>query len=183
MKFLVFSMAFAVTAPAFAHKVVGVSDGSTLTLLVDDKPLRLRLANVEAPDKAQPYSAASRKSLADLCLGKEASYKEQESDNRGRAVAVVYCDGLDAGHAQIMRGMVWVDPKNNRELTFPGLEAMARRDRRGFWADADPVPPWEFRRPVKRVKGPSADHADKSICYVDRHGEYRIVDGTKRSGC
>lgn len=183
MKYFVISTALAFAAPAFAHKVVGISDGSTLTLLVDEKPMRLRLANIEAPDKAQPHSAASRKSLSELCLGKDATYKQQEFDHRGRAVAVVYCDGADAGRAQIERGMVWVDPKYNKELTFPAMEAMARRDHRGLWADPEPVAPWDFRRPARKVKSPAVSQSDESICFVDRRSEYRIVDGMKRPGC
>lgn len=183
MKFLVIFTALASAAPAFAHKVVGVSDGSTLTLLVEEKPLRLRLANIEPPDKTQSYGAASRKSLSELCLGKEATYKQQEFDHRGRAVAVVYCDGLDAAQAQIERGMVWVDPKYNKELTFPAMEAMARRDHRGLWADPEPVAPWDFRRPARRAKSPAVDRSDESICFVDRRSEYRIVEGMKRPGC
>jgi micrococcal nuclease len=183
MKFLVIFTALAVAAPAFAHKVVGVSDGNTLTLLVDEKPLRIRLANIDAPEKGQPFGAASRKALSELCLGKEASYKEQDVDHQGNLVAVVHCAGVEANRIQVEQGMAWVDPKYNKDLTFPGLEAMARRDRKGLWADADPMPPWEFRRPARKVKGPAVEKADESICFVDRRGAYRIVDGVKRHGC
>lgn len=183
MKFLVISLALALAMPAFAYKVVGVPDGNTLTLLIDEKPARIRLANVDAPDKSQPFGATSRKSLSDLCLGKEASYKEQDIDRHGNTVAVVTCDRIEANRAQIERGMAWVDPKYNKDLTLPGLEAMARRDRKGLWVDAEPMPPWAFRRPARKAKGPTTEKSDESICFVDRRGEYRFVDGVKRLGC
>lgn len=59
-------------APAFAHPVVGISDGDTLTLLVDGKPLKIRLANIDAPEKHQVFGEVSRQSLSALCFGQDA---------------------------------------------------------------------------------------------------------------
>lgn len=184
MKLFVLFSALACLAPAYAHKVIGIADGAGLTLLVDDQPLKLRLANIDAPDKAQPFGEQSRQSLSSLCLGKDASYKEQDVDRYGRIMAVVMCDSVEANRTQVVRGMAWVYPKINKDLTLPGLEAMARKSRIGLWVDAEPVSPWEFRRPkIKRVGSVSADNADDRICFTDRRGDYRFVEGVRRYGC
>lgn len=47
-------------APAFAHKVVGIADGDTLTVLEDGRPVKIRLANIDAPEKAQAFGQRSK---------------------------------------------------------------------------------------------------------------------------
>jgi micrococcal nuclease len=105
MKPSILVLALSLAAPAFAHQVIGVADGDTLTLLVDRKPLKIRLANIDAPEKAQAFGEVSRKSLSALCFGKEADYRVQDVDRYGRTVAVVMCAGVEANHAQVERGM------------------------------------------------------------------------------
>lgn len=183
MKFAALLFGLALAVLAHAHKVVGVSAGDMLTLLVDEKPLKVRLANIDAPEKGQPFGRRSRQSLSQLCLGKDASFKEQDVDH-GLVVAVVNCGNEDASSAQVERGMAWVYTRYNQDLTLPGLEAMARRDRRGLWVDDAPAPPWEFRKPQMRKVGAALPkNSADGICYVDQRGEYRIVDGRKRYGC
>lgn len=185
MKLFFASLALSLSLPAFSHQVVGVNDGETLTLLVDEKPLKVRLANIDAPEMPQAYGRASRKSLYDLCFGKDASYRALETDHYGSPVAVVSCGGIEANRAQIERGMAWVADKSNRDFTLPALQLIARRDRKGLWADDNPVPPWEFRRPkIRKASAPRTDEmTDPAICFVDRRGEYRIINGAKRYGC
>lgn len=184
MRFLTLIFGLALVAPAHAHKVIGIADGDTLTLLVEAKPLKIRLANIDAPEKAQAFGERSKQSLSDLCWGKDATYKVQDVDRYGRTVAVVTCGDIEVNRAQIERGLAWVYPKYNQDLSLPGLEAMARRDRRGLWADAEPVAPWEFRRPqIKKASTTLPKSSVEGICFIDRYGEYQIVDGRKRYGC
>jgi micrococcal nuclease len=183
MKFVALLFGLALVVPAHAHKIIAVSTGDTLTLQVDEKPLKVRLANIDAPERGQPFAQRSKQSLSELCLGKEASFKEQDIDH-GLVVAIVTCGDVEASSAQVERGMAWVYTKYNKDLTLPGLEAMARRDRRGLWMDAEPVAPWEFRKPQNRKAGSALPkNSAEGICYVDQRGEYRIVDGRKRYGC
>lgn len=185
MKSSVAAIALSLPISVFSHPVVGINDGETLTLLVDEKPLKVRLAGIDAPEKRQAYGRDARQSLADLCLNKDATFRTQETDTYGTPFAVVFCNGVEVNRAQIERGMAWVFDRTNRDFTLPALQLMARRDRKGLWADDKPVPPWEFRRPQvkKATTAPSAEQTDPAICFVDRRGEYRYVNGVKRYGC
>lgn len=80
MKKIILALALSLPLHVFAHKVIGIADGDTLTLLVDNRPLKVRLANVDAPEKAQAFGNRSRQSLSDLCFGKNAAYKTQDID-------------------------------------------------------------------------------------------------------
>lgn len=146
MKSILLFLALVLPFPVLAHQVIGIADGDTLTLLIDKKPLKIRLANIDAPEKAQAFGERSKQALSDLCFGKDASYEAQDIDRYGRTVAVLTCDGVQANRAQVERGMAWVYPKYNTDPSLPELQGQAKMERRGMWRDDDPVPPWEFRK-------------------------------------
>jgi micrococcal nuclease len=131
---------------AFAHKVIGISDGDTMTLLVDSKPVKIRLANIDAPEKKQAFGEKSKESLSDICWGTDATYEAQTIDRYGRTVAVVTCNGVEANTEQVRRGLAWVYPKYNKDSMLPAIEADARNRKIGLWGDRDPIAPWEFRK-------------------------------------
>ncbi|RZT93860.1 thermonuclease family protein [Rivibacter subsaxonicus] len=139
--------------------VVGVSDGDTLSARCRAAPdatpqtLRLRLAEIDAPEKAQAFGARSRAHLAALCFGREAQVRAQALDRYGRTVARVRCGGVDANAEQVRAGMAWVYERYARDPELRDDQELARGERRGLWQDAGPVPPWEWRRQRREVRG------------------------------
>jgi endonuclease YncB( thermonuclease family) len=127
--------------------VVGISDGDTLKVRCPDQPqMVVRLAEIDAPEKAQPFGQRSKELLSTLCFKKQAEIRPSTRDRYGRTVARVICAGTDANEAMVRTGMAWA---YTRYLTDPQIRAMeivARRERLGLWADAHPVPPWEWRK-------------------------------------
>jgi endonuclease YncB( thermonuclease family) len=127
-------------------RVVGVPDGDTLIIRVDGKSVRVGLDGVDAPELGQAYGKSARRSLAELCRGKEASVVERGKDEAGRILASVRCGEVDANAEQVRRGMAWV-----RSTYLPlgsplyEFETNARLRRVGLWRAAKPVPPWEWR--------------------------------------
>lgn len=132
--------------PAAAHQVISITDGDTLTVLEDRRQVKIRLANIDAPEKAQAFGQRSKESLSDLCYRKDATYQTQTIDRYGRTVAVVTCAGIEANRAQVERGMAWVYPKYNKDASLPLIESTARTAGAGLWRDSSPIPPWEYRR-------------------------------------
>ena len=143
-----FTVAIAACALAFAHlpcanagelagRVVKVDDGDTLTIVDADKRQHvIRLADIDAPEKAQRFGARSRQSLAELCAGKMAEVGDRGLDDQGRKLGWVMCAGINANGEQVRRGMAWVyvqyAPPTSALYT---LEADARLARRGLWRD------------------------------------------------
>lgn len=129
-----------------AYEVVGISDGDTMTILVDRKPVKIRLANIDAPEKKQPFGERSKQSLSSMCWGANATFISESTDVYGRTVAVVKCNGTEVNRAQVHSGMAWVYPKYNKDPALPDIEKQARSKAVGLWADQHAEPPWEFRR-------------------------------------
>lgn len=146
MKIIFITAALFIFSSAHAHKVIGISDGDTMTLLVGNKPLKIRLANIDAPEKKQAFGQKSKESLSDICRNADATYDTQTIDRYGRTVAVVFCNGMEANKEQVKHGMAWVYVKYNKDRSLPDVEALARDKKLGLWSGREPVAPWEFRR-------------------------------------
>jgi micrococcal nuclease len=137
------------SAAELAGRVVSVQSGDALTLLHDAKPLRVRLAEIDAPELRQSFGAQAREALAQLCLEKSAIVRQVGRDADGTVVGRVECDGVNANEAQVERGMAWVELKK-RESRSPSplyyLEDSAQRSRTGLWSERSPVQPWIYRK-------------------------------------
>ena len=138
--------AHAASAETIEGKVVSVTDGDTLTIVDGaSKRHRIRLAEIDAPERRQPFGAASRKSLVEICLQKPAVAETVEKD--GRVIGKASCAGVDAGTEQVRRGMAWVFAGSMLPNSpLPEMEANARLRRLGLWAGDKPEPPWEWRK-------------------------------------
>ena len=146
--FLVAVLAVAATARAeLVGHVVNVSDGDTLTLLVEKKQVKVRLDAIDAPERRQPYGRRSQKSLAELCAKRTARVVEKGVDRYGRTIGVIVCDGVEANSEQVRRGMAWVfDRYAPGNSPLYGLQREAQSTRRGLWSDPQPIAPWTWRR-------------------------------------
>ena len=143
---LLFLPVFAVAEEIIGH-VVGVADGDTLTLLVEGhEQIKVRLAEIDAPEKSQPFGQRSKQSLSDLCFDKEAVLEKTATDRYGRTVAKVTCEGVNANAEQIRVGLAWAYRKYLRDQSLLDLESEAREAKRGLWVDSKPVAPWDFRK-------------------------------------
>lgn len=130
----------------FLATVIGISDGDTLTVLNESKQqIKIRLAEIDAPEKYQPFGTKSKQSLSDLCFGKKAEIAPQAKDRYKRTVARIKCDGVDANAEQVRRGMAWVYRKYARDHDLYVLEHNAKVEKRGLWSEPSPIPPWELR--------------------------------------
>lgn len=141
-----------ILAATIEGRVVGVSDGDTITVLDGTKTQhKIRLAGIDAPESKQAFGQASKKHLSDLVFGKEVTLDCGKTDKYRREVCVVLVDGQDANLAQVKAGMAWWYWKYKKEQAprqraeYEAAEGTAKVGRLGLWGDADAVPPWEWR--------------------------------------
>lgn len=130
--------------------VVAIADGDTLTARCGDsgayQQVKVRLAEIDAPERRQPFGNVSRQHLAALCFQELATIHAQSTDRYGRTVARVECKGQDASLEQVRTGMAWAYRKYLTDPTINHAEQEARGAGRGLWSDPNPMPPWQWRR-------------------------------------
>ena len=139
---------------AGVYKVVKIKDGDTLGLLTgDNQQVTVRLAEIDCPEKSQAFGQAAKKFTSDLCFGKEVKLIGNEHDRYGRTVAqVVLIDGTNINYALVKNGYAWQYKAYSKNTELAALEQQAREDKLGLWQDANPTPPWDFRREKKQPK-------------------------------
>jgi endonuclease YncB( thermonuclease family) len=141
---------------ALTGKVVQVSDGDTINLLVDKTQHRIRLASIDAPETShgsdrpgQPFGEASRKNLADYVAGKTLTLTCYEKDHYGRDVCDVPANGTTANRLQVQDGMAWANQQAKgkflRDKALVGVQNDAQKKKLGLWVEPGAVAPWEWR--------------------------------------
>lgn len=147
-------------ADTFIAKVVGVSDGDTVTVVLDKAcnsqknckggkvQYRIRLAEIDTPEKNQPYGAKAKQNLSDLVFGRLVKVTRTDTDRYGRLVANLYVDGKWVNAELIRSGSAWVYRKYARTASLFELEKEAKSLRLGLWSlpEAERTPPWQWRR-------------------------------------
>lgn len=148
--------AAAFTMAAFQGKVVSIADGNTLTVLRDHAQVRVRLHGIDAPERGQPFGTRAKQFASDLAFGKVVTVEPTDRDRYGQIVAeVVLPDGRRLSPELLRAGYAWWYRRYSTDPTLGEIEAEARAARRGLWADAHPIPPWQWRqRKVTRVPRP-----------------------------
>jgi len=147
---------------AFTAKVIAVLDGDTVLIKHDSGLLKIRLAEIDAPEKAQAFGEASKRSLSGMVMGKHVRFVSETMDQYGRMVAHLSVDGLDVNAEQIRRGMAWEYSNFHSNKALISLQHEAMQVQRGLWAQSDPTPPWEWRKLhpfTQPVAASATDHA------------------------
>lgn len=147
--FLILTLASSV-AYADSCKVIDIIDGDTFTCLTDENDLlKVRLAEIDAPELNQPYGEHSKQSLSKLISSEIMRLDVTSTDSYGRSVArAKRSDGIDINAEQIRIGAAWVYQKHLQDKSLLVLEATAKNDQRGLWSlpVSNQTPPWEWRK-------------------------------------
>ncbi len=133
-------------------KVVGVSDGDTITVLdeMDKGNFKIRLDKIDAPEKKQAFGNKAKQFLSSLIFGKQVTVRFKEIDRYGRIVGVVYCDGVEIDLVMVQNGYAWHYSYYDPNPEYIQAEKQARADKKGLWADPNPINPYQFRKSQKK---------------------------------
>ena len=129
-------------------KVSGVSAGDHLAILHENRTDHIDLYGIMCPKKGQPFWDTAKEAVTDMVFGRSVEVDIGSRDIRGRRPRIVRVNGLILNEELVRAGVAWV---YQHECKLPlcdkwrGLEAEARSERRGLWADPNPVPPWQFK--------------------------------------
>ncbi len=145
-------------APSCFHAdVVAVADGDTVTLLrqtdAGPRQVKVRLTEIDAPERGQPWGARSRQALAGKVFRRTVRVAPSGEDRYGRLLARLQVDGRDVNRDMVREGHAWVYRRYATENWLPD-EAAARDLGIGLWSlgVGASVPPWEWRRSERRQR-------------------------------
>jgi endonuclease YncB( thermonuclease family) len=149
-------LAVVIQAAEIAGRVVGVTDGDSITVLDSQREQhKIRLQGIDAPELKQPFGQRSKAHLSQLIFNRFVTVHFDKRDRYGRIVGKVLLEGLDVNLKQVEGGLAWHYKDYEKEqslgdrILYAAGEVEARTARRGLWSSPYPTAPWDFRR-VKR---------------------------------
>ena len=125
-----------------------VYDGDTVQLKSAEEKFKLRLSDIDAPERNQPYGLKARRALMKLCQGThvEVNVEITGTDKYARQLGKLNCNGIDASHHLVKNGLAWHQGKFARDSMLKQSAEQARIQKLGLWQDPDPMPPWIWRK-------------------------------------
>lgn len=147
----------------FTGKVVGVTDGDTITVLRDNTQTRVRLHGIDAPESGQDFGEKAKQYTSSRCFGKTVTIIQTDVDRYGRIVARVKLpDGIDLSHELVADGFAWwytqYAPNDN---ILRSSQNRAQTAQRGLWSQKNPTPPWYFRSSPPAQPRPNKPAAER----------------------
>lgn len=147
-------------------RVVGISDGDTITLLDAEKNQhKIRLEGIDAPEERQAFGTRAREALGKKVHEQNIRVEWSKLDTYGRILGDVFIGDRHINREMVEEGWAWHFKKYSSSPVLATAEVKARNARAGLWSAADPLPPWEFRHSFaladKALEKPPADtHSD-----------------------
>jgi len=126
-------------------RVVGVTDGDTLTVFVNHNRYRIRLADIDTPEHDQDWGSRATVALAEKVYLRSVTVDITDTDRYGRLVGTLWCGHRDINRELVREGYAWVYKVYLRDTSLLDDEAYARAAKIGVWSQPNPIAPWDWR--------------------------------------
>ncbi|HFD86392.1 MAG TPA: nuclease [Gammaproteobacteria bacterium] len=129
-------------------RIVGITDGDTVKALIGEKQQwKVRLAEIDAPEKRQPWSKRAKQALASKIFGKNVRIIVSGKDRYGRYIGKIYLGSRDINREMVREGHAWVYRKYMKDRSLLTEEQAARSNESGLWSlpKDSLTPPWKWR--------------------------------------
>jgi micrococcal nuclease len=138
-----------------AGTVISITDGDTVIVAHDGTPEKVRLADVDSPEKTQPYGRAAKRFISDLIYLQKVRIIRRGTDKYGRTLATLFLkDGTNVNEALLRNGYAWIYRAKSKNPVYRRSELAARDRHVGLWADPHPEAPWDYRKAQKEPAKP-----------------------------
>ena len=135
------------------YRVIHVSDGDTITIMMDGEKQKIRLYGIDTPEINQSFGTEAKQFLSDQILNKEVEIVIKDTDRYKRLVAIVYFNNKSMNEVLLKEGWAWwYEAYAKKEYKYKELQEEAQKKKRGMWRNKGNIPPWEFRRMKKKSR-------------------------------
>lgn len=143
-------LATILVAETITGKVISVTDGDTIKILDEkNKVYKIRLNDIDAPEKKQAFGNKSKENLSKYIAGENVRVEYYKLDKYKRILGTVYFKDKDINKQQIIDGYAWVYKKYSKNNEYINQERISKNHKRGLWKDEKPIEPWEYRKMKK----------------------------------
>ena len=123
-----------------------VVDGDTLHVFYQDEVYKIRLTEIDAPERDQPYGSNSTEYLKSLLKEGMVDVDISGTDRYGRKLGRLYWRGKDINRELVSAGYAWVYDQYVTDNSFYENQSKARNSKKGLWEDQNPLEPWNWRK-------------------------------------
>lgn len=125
-----------------------VYDGDTVELKSVSQKFKLRLTDIDAPERNQAHGLKARRALSNLCKGSNIRIRVEitGTDRYGRSLGKLHCNETDASLYMAEHGHAWHNEKFSDDAAIKNAADRARQQGIGLWNTEKPLPPWVWRR-------------------------------------
>ena len=153
--------------PAYGEEVligsvIKVVDGDTLDVQVGPGKHRIRLAEIDAPERNQPWGDEAKQGLAFKVLKQEVRVVVTDTDRYGRQVGKIFLGQTDINRSMVSEGHAWVYRQYSQDERLIEIEIMAREAGVGLWNRSDAVPPWDWRKGKRSNRRPGRTDGEQA---------------------
>ena len=127
-------------------KIKQVVDGDTVHVFYQDQVYKIRLTEIDAPERDQPYGNNSTEYLKGLLKEGKVDVDISGTDRYGRKLGRLYWQGMDINRKLVSAGYAWVYDQYVTDVTFYENQSKARNLKKGLWEDQNPLEPWNWRK-------------------------------------
>jgi endonuclease YncB( thermonuclease family) len=146
--------------PEIRGKVVAISDGDSFTIQTEDKErIRIRLAEIDAPESGQAWGRSAKRALSRLIYAKAVRVETSGTAADGRTLGRVYVRNVDVNAEMVRRGSAHAYRDHLTDASLIVVEDEARSARRGLWSlrASQTTRPWEWRQERPRAAEATAE--------------------------
>lgn len=139
---------FTFSQTTLTARVIAIKDGDTVVVLDSlNNQTTLRLAEVDCPEKNQPFGTKAKQFTSDQVYLKTIKYVVTDTDRYGRSIAMIYYDSDNKYlSAEIIKaGMGWHYKRYSKSKELALFEDNAKKNKIGLWIDNNPINPSEWR--------------------------------------
>jgi micrococcal nuclease len=132
--------------PIFSAEITYFYDGDTVKIKDQAYEYKLRITDIDAPERNQTYGKKSRRALMDFCADANIYVAISGYDKYGRKLGKLLCNRQDVSKHMVKYGHAWFNKRYSKDYSLAVLQEKARKNKLGLWEAQQPTAPWVWRK-------------------------------------